>query len=151
MKSKGKTLLARCMVISALALVAAGMTGCSGCSDEGKDGTVRPGNREARQEGTLTVTVYAYCPCAKCNSEQWKGMVATGHKMKALQARGKNICAADTSVIPMESIVTYKGKDYVVADRGGKTKGNVISILVPTHRDVKAFGVKRNQTITYRQ
>ncbi len=99
----------------------------------------------------MNVTVYAYCPCAKCNTKKWKGMVSTGQKMKRLLAEGKNICAADPGVIPMGSIVTYNGRDYVVADTGRVIKGNTINILLNTHREVYAFGVKRDQTISWRK
>lgn len=71
--------------------------------------------------------------------------------MKKLLAEGKNICAADPDVIPMGSIVTYNGKNYVVADTGRRIKGNTINILLNSHREVYAFGVKENQTISYRK
>jgi 3D (Asp-Asp-Asp) domain-containing protein len=54
-------------------------------------------------------------------------------------------------VIPMGSIVTYNGKNYVVADTGRRIKGNTINILLNSHREVYAFGVKENQTISYRK
>jgi 3D (Asp-Asp-Asp) domain-containing protein len=157
---KRKTALPVFAVLSALMIFAAAVPGCSrssgftgctggtGCSKEGKKASE---SIFSRSGGTLNVTVYAYCPCAKCNTKKWKGMVSTGQKMKKLLAEGKNICAADTSVIPMGSIVTYNGRDYVVADTGRVIKGNTINILLNTHREVYAFGVKRDQTISWRK
>ncbi len=149
MKAQRKITLAVCAVLSVLALAAAGISGCSGCSGckESKEKTSWFGP----SEGTLTVTVYAYCPCAKCNTAKWKGMLATGHKMKRLLAEGKNICAADPAVIPMGAIVTYDGRDYIVADTGSRIKGNTINILFKTHREVNRFGVKKDQQISFRK
>jgi len=78
-------------------------------------------------------------------------MVSTGQTMKKLLAEGKNICAADPDVIPMGSIVTYNGRNYVVADTGRKIKGNTINILLNSHREVYDFGVKKDQMISYRK
>jgi len=71
--------------------------------------------------------------------------------MGKLLARGKGICAADPSVIPMGSIVTYNGKEYVVDDTGSGIKGNTINILLESHKDVYDFGVKKDQTITFKK
>jgi 3D (Asp-Asp-Asp) domain-containing protein len=154
MKRKRKTTLPVCAVLSALVLFTTGISGCSGfsgcsgCSKEGKDAK---NLIFSRSKGTLNVTVYAYCPCAKCNTKKWKGMVSTGQTMKKLLAEGKNICAADPDVIPMGSIVTYNGRNYVVADTGRKIKGNTINILLNSHREVYDFGVKKDQMISYRK
>ncbi len=78
-------------------------------------------------------------------------MLSTGQKMKKLLAEGKNICAADPGVLPLGSVVTYNGKDYLVADTGRVIKGNTINILLNTHREVNAFGVKKDQMISYRK
>lgn len=125
----------------------AGCSGCSGCSEKLKN--VKDGAL-GKSEGTLEVTVYAYCPCARCNTAKWKGRVSTGQKMRTLLSQGKNICAADPKVIPMGSTVTYNGKEYVVADTGSSITGNTINILLGSHREVYDFGVKKNQTITYK-
>ena len=118
---------------------------------DAKDKTLGSDTSPARSGETLNVTVYAYCPCATCNTRKWKGRVATGQTMKKLLAEGKNICAADPKVIPMGSIVTYNGRDYVVTDTGSRIKGNTINILLNSHREVYAFGVKKDQTISYRK
>jgi 3D (Asp-Asp-Asp) domain-containing protein len=51
----------------------------------------------------------------------------------------------------MGSVVTYNGRDYVVADTGSGIKGNTINILFNSHKEVYAFGVKKDQTITYKK
>ena len=132
--------------LSALVLVAAGL---AGCSKGGKNGSSDTSSLPS--EGTLTVTVYAYCPCARCNTRQWKGMLATGQTMQKLLAEGKNICAVDPKVIPMGATVTYNGKNYIAADTGSNIKGNTINILLGSHREVYDFGKKENQTISYKK
>jgi len=151
MKRERKKHLHVFTVLFACMLVAAGISGCSGCSGCSKGGKDLKDRILGQSGGTLTVTVYAYCPCARCNTEKWKGRVTTGQTMKKLLAEGKNICAADPNVIPMGSIVTYNGKEYVVADTGSSIKGNTINILLNSHREVYAFGVKKDQTISYRK
>jgi 3D (Asp-Asp-Asp) domain-containing protein len=154
MKRRRKTTMPVCVVLSAFFLFAAGISGCSGCSGFpgcSKGGKDAKSSIFSRSEGTLNATVYAYCPCSKCNTKKWKGMVSSGQTMKKLLAEGKNICAADPDVIPMGSTVTYNGKKYVVADTGRRIKGNTINILLNSHREVYAFGVKENQTISYRK
>ncbi len=137
---------AACAFLSALVLATAGL---AGCSKGGKDGASDTGS--VPSEGTLTVTVYAYCPCSKCNTRQWRGMVSTGQRMQKLLAEGKNICAVDPKVIPMGATVTYNGKDYIAADTGGTIKGNTINILLGSHKEVYEFGKKENQTITFKK
>jgi 3D (Asp-Asp-Asp) domain-containing protein len=154
MKRERKTALYVCTVLSAFMLFAAVISGCSGfsgCSKKGKDAKDGMLSSLTGSKGTLRVTVYAYCPCARCNTEKWKGRVATGQTMKKLLADGKNICAADPDVIPMGSIVTYNGREYVVTDTGSRIKGNMINILLGSHREVNAFGVKKDQEISYRK
>jgi len=102
--------------------------------------------RKGQDSDTMTVTVVAYCPCAKCN-EQWAGLVCTGHKMKEFTDKGINICATDPTVIPLGSKIIYDDKEYLATDVGAKIKGKVIDILFPTHKEADDFGVKKEQTI----
>ncbi|MCU0821650.1 MAG: 3D domain-containing protein [Spirochaetes bacterium] len=136
-------------VITAFIFITAGMSGCSKDEKTAKDKD-KPAKVSGENSGskTLSVTVYAYCPCGICNTNKWKGRVSSGQKMKTLTADGKNICAADPDVIPMGSTIEYDGKIYVVADIGRKIKGNTINILLDNHKDVYKFGVKKDQTIT---
>ncbi|HNW30673.1 MAG TPA: 3D domain-containing protein [Spirochaetota bacterium] len=151
MRQKRKISLPVFMFLAGFMLFAAGISGCSGCSGCSKDGKSLKDMISGKSEGTLTVTVYAYCPCARCNTKKWKGRVSSGQTMGKLLARGKGICAADPSVIPMGSIVTYNGKEYVVDDTGSGIKGNTINILLESHKDVYDFGVKKDQTITFKK
>jgi len=151
MKQKRKISLPVFVFLAGFMLFAAGISGCSGCSGCSKDGKGLKDMISGKTEGTLTVTVYAYCPCSRCNTKKWKGRVSSGQTMKKLLAQGKGICAADPSVIPMGSIVTYNGKEYVVADTGSGIKGNTINILLGSHREVYDFGVKKDQVITYKK
>lgn len=137
---------ALCIIIAAVIWGCTKCSGSSGCSKQGSKLMVPSLSGES-----LQVKVYAYCPCAKCNTEKYKGRVATGYMMKQLLAEGKNICAADPRVIPLGSTVTYDGKDYVVADTGRVIKGNTINILLDTHRESDDFGIKRDQEITFKR
>lgn len=150
MKKEKMMLLTVCAVLCAFALITAGITGCSKDKKDAKDnkGTVTQVSEDNEGQRTMDVTVYAYCPCGKCNTEKWTGMLSTGKRMKTLLSKGEHICAADPSVIPLGSTVNFKGKDYIVADTGRKIKGNTINILLENHRAVNAFGVKKDQTIT---
>jgi 3D (Asp-Asp-Asp) domain-containing protein len=109
--------------------------------------TVEPAlSDESEKLITMTVKVVAYCPCKICN-EKWAGLVCTGKTMKELTDQGINICAVDPTVIPLGSTLIYDGKEYLATDVGGKIKGNIIDILLPTHKEANDFGVKRDQTI----
>lgn len=151
-KEQKRTLIAGAAV-AAVVVIAAVIYGCFGCSGCSRPAGCSKGGSKligtALSGETLQVKVYAYCPCSRCNTEKWQGMVATGRMMKELLAEGKNICAADWRVIPLGSTVTYDGKDYVVTDLGRKIKGNTINILVDTHKESDDFGIKKDQTITF--
>ena len=97
--------------------------------------------------GTMTVRVLAYCPCVKCNTVKWEGMVATGHAMISFTERGVNICAADPDYIPLGVTIKYDDKEYLVIDVGKDIKGKTINILLPTHKEAQDFGVKEDQVI----
>ncbi len=151
MKTDLRKTLHACAALTLLVFFAAGLSGCFLCSKDGNKSKEGIFSSLTGSGGTLTATVYAYCPCAKCNTRQWKGRVSTGQSMKKLLAEGKNICAADPDVIPLGSTVTYDGKEYLVADTGSGIKGNTINILLPSHREVNAFGIKKDQTISYKK
>ena len=93
-------------------------------------------------------TVYAYCPCEKCNTKKWKGMLTEGKSMKFFFDRNINVCAVDPDVIPLGSKIIYNNIEYLAADVGQDIKGKTIDLLLKTHEDTLKFGVKRNQKIT---
>jgi 3D (Asp-Asp-Asp) domain-containing protein len=99
---------------------------------------------------TMKVKVVAYCPCSKCN-EKWAGLICTGKKMKELTDKNINICAVDPNVIPLGSTLIYDGKEYLATDVGGKIKGNIINILLSTHKEAADFKVKKDQIILVRK
>ena len=149
-KKKVSIIAAAAVVLMLLVvLIVLGVKGCSNDKPEEikKTERVEPARKYEADYKTMQVTVYAYCPCAICNTKKWKGMVSTGRKMKDILAEGKNIAAADPDVLPLGTTFTYEGKEYTVADTGKDIKGNTINILKNTHAEAYAFGVKRNQTI----
>ncbi len=86
----------------------------------------------------------------KANSEKTKmrTFVATAYCLKGRTASGRQvqrgIIAADPRVLPLGSVVqieagSYSGT-YVVADTGGKVKGNKVDIWVPKCREAVIFG-----------
>lgn len=94
--------------------------------------------------GEFTLT--AYCPCVKC-CEIWSAEhpsnIGTGFVQKTasgtIPTAGRTI-AADTSVIPFDTIVLINGSEYTVEDRGGAIKGNRIDIFFNTHSEALQFG-----------
>ncbi len=152
MKRERRSGLSLSAVIFALVFISAGMYGCKK-EEQAAKGKEQPAKVSEEKSGsrTLSVTVYAYCPCGICNTSKWQGRVSTGQKMKSILSDGKNICAADPDVIPLGSTVTYDGKDYIVNDIGSKIKGNTINILLDNHKEVYRFGVKKDQTITIKE
>lgn len=93
--------------------------------------------------------VTAYCPCAKCNTAQWAGLISNGQKMDYYFNKGINIVAVDNLIIPKGSIIRYMGKEWIALDTG--VKGKHIDFLVPTHKDTFKFGVKYNQTVEVKE
>ena len=78
----------------------------------------------------------AYCAGCCCNGE-WEGMTATGAK----PVPGVTV-AVDPDVIPLGSVITVNGAEYIAQDVGGAVKGNKIDILMGSHEEAKRFGVK---------
>lgn len=93
------------------------------------------------------VTIYAYCPCEKCNTAKWKGLICNGESMKSYFDKNINICAVDPTLIPLGAKVIYDNKEYLALDIGSSIKGYKIDILLRTHKDTEDFGVKENQIV----
>lgn len=78
-----------------------------------------------------------YCPCATCNGSS-SGLTASGASLSV----GTTI-AVDPSVIPLGSKVYIEGIGWRVAqDTGGAIKGNKIDVLVASHSEAYANGIK---------
>ncbi|MEI3240736.1 MAG: SH3 domain-containing protein [Lachnospiraceae bacterium] len=83
--------------------------------------------------GTFKIT--AYCPCSTCNGSN-AGKTASG----ATPSPGWTI-AADTSVLPMGTVVKIEGLgEREVQDTG--VYGNTIDLLVSSHSDTYDWGVR---------
>lgn len=90
--------------------------------------------------GTFKVT--AYCPCEACCGAWANGITASG--MTA--AEGVTV-AADTSVLPFDTIIQIDGEEYEVQDRGGAIQGNRIDIYFDDHETAEAYGVQYHEVL----
>lgn len=78
-----------------------------------------------------------YCPCRKCNGNS-HGITASGTKL----TEGRTI-AVDKRKIPLGSVVHIDGfGDFIAEDTGSAIKGNRIDILVGSHSQAYALGIK---------
>lgn len=76
-----------------------------------------------------------YCACRKCCGKWADGKTATGTTATA----GRTV-AVDKKVIPLGSIVTIDGVDYVAEDTG--VKGHVIDVFYGSHDEALGHGVQ---------
>lgn len=107
-------------------------------------------NNTTSQSGTSlgTFEATAYGPdCVGCS-----GVTANGTDIRNgnIYSNGYRVIAADTRVIPMNSIVkiTYssgKTEMAIVADVGGKIKGRIIDIAFASEAETPAFGRQQVQ------
>jgi len=76
---------------------------------------------------------------------------ATAYCLKGRTASGMHtrpgVIAADPSVLPLGTVVhlragRYTGT-YTVMDTGGKIKGRLVDVYVPTYKEAVAFGRKQ--------
>lgn len=99
-------------------------------------------HKESEGKGEFSATFYtAYCPTG-CT-----GVTASGYDVSntIYSPEGYRIIAADTGVLPMDSIVdiTLENGDSFrakVMDRGGDIKGNRLDILVASRDEAYALG-----------
>ncbi len=106
-----------------------------------------PAPRAAAPPREQTVQVWmkvtAYCPCAKCCGRHADGITASG---KSIHANGSRFVAADTSVLPMHTMVSIPGYDggrmVPVLDRGGKIKGSRLDVFFRSHAEARKWGVR---------
>ena len=105
--------------------------------------TISRGNSTQTSAGrAFTATFYtAYCPTG-CN-----GVTATGYDVSntIYTPEGLRIVAADTSVIPMYSLVQVTLADgsvfnAQVLDRGGAIKGRILDVLVASRDEAYRLG-----------
>lgn len=87
--------------------------------------------------GKFTATFY--CPCEICVGKKKQVKTATGNIPHV-----NRTIAADSSIIPMHSIVYIKGLGFFVAeDTGGAIKGNRIDVYVNNHEQALKLGKKK--------
>ena len=99
---------------------------------------------------TLSLRVTAYAPDARCCFPYDGTTTASG---VPVTTNGGNLAAADTSVIPMHSLVIVPGyarnAPVPVLDRGSAIKGRRLDVLLPTYEAAKAWGVRTVQVKIY--
>ncbi len=100
--------------------------------------------RPVRPVGTMTMIVTAYSPDARSCGIFADGVTASGY---SVWTNGMKLAAADTSLLPMGSLISVPGYDggniVPVLDRGGAIKGNRLDMLYPTHRQALRWGVQK--------
>lgn len=100
--------------------------------------------RPIRPVGTMTMIVTAYSPDARSCGRFADGITASGY---SVWTNGMKLAAADTSILPMGSLISVPGYDggniVPVLDRGGAIKGNRLDMLYPTHEEARRWGVQR--------
>ena len=99
---------------------------------------------------TIKLRVTAYAPDPRCTYPFPGTTTASGMSVKT---NGGRLVAADTSLIPLHSLVSvpgYAGGSTVpVLDRGGAIKGSRLDILLPTFDQAKNWGSKTLEVKVY--
>lgn len=88
-----------------------------------------------------TFSVYAYCPCFECCSKR-PGDPGYKHTKTGTIARQGKTVAVDPRVIPLGSVITIDGAEYVAEDTGSGIKGKKIDMYFEQHQDAVNWGVK---------
>jgi len=100
--------------------------------------------RPLRKVRTIAMVVTAYSPDARSCGRWADGVTASGY---SVWTNGMKLVAADTRLLPFNTIVTVpgynRGRPVQVLDRGGKIKGHRLDVLYPTHEIAVEWGVRR--------
>lgn len=100
-------------------------------------------DRPLRKVRTIEMKVTAYSPDERSCGKWADGVTASG---KSVWTNGMKLVAADTSMLPFNTILTIDGynagKPVQVLDRGGAIKGNRLDVLYPTHEEAMKWGVR---------
>lgn len=100
--------------------------------------------RPIRPVKRMWMTVTAYSPDARSCGVFADGKTAS---MKSVWTNGGCLVAADSTVLPLGSLVSVPGYAanmvVPVLDRGGKIKGPRLDVLYPTHEVAMSWGVQR--------
>ena len=99
--------------------------------------------RKVRVARVLRMRVTAYSPDAQSCGEWADGITASN---KSVWTNAGKLVAADTSILPLGSLVSIPGYDesrvVPVLDRGGAIKGARLDALYPTHETAMEWGVQ---------
>lgn len=99
--------------------------------------------RPVRPARTIWMTVTAYSPDSRSCGEFADGQTATLH---SVWTNGMKLVAADTRLLPYGSMLSVPGygdgQIVPVLDCGGAIKGHHIDLLMPTHAQARAWGVR---------
>ena len=102
------------------------------------------GARAVKPVRTVWMTVTAYSPDARSCGEFADGITASN---KSIWTNAMKLVAADTSVLPIGTMLSIPGYDagaiVPVLDRGGAIKGDRLDVLFPSHREALRWGVQR--------
>jgi 3D (Asp-Asp-Asp) domain-containing protein len=112
--------------------------------DAGDAGDIRWfDGRPVRPAGTRRMTVTAYSPDERSCSPFADGFTASGY---SVWTNGMKMVAADEAVLAFGSLVSipgyHEGQPVPVLDRGGRIRGDRLDVLLPTHEQALAWGVR---------
>ncbi|MBL9147124.1 MAG: 3D domain-containing protein [Phycisphaerae bacterium] len=106
--------------------------------------------RPVRAVRTIRMTVTAYSPDERSCGDSADGITASGY---SVLTNGGRMVAADTSILPLGSMIAVPGYDagevVPVLDRGGAIKGNRLDVLFATHEEAIQWGVKTLDVTVY--
>lgn len=99
---------------------------------------------------TMEMIVTAYSPDERSCGKSADGITASG---MSVWTNGMKLVAADTSVLPMKSVISIpgynQGKPVPVLDRGGAIKGNRLDVLFPTHETARKWGRQKLTVVVW--
>jgi len=106
--------------------------------------------RPVRPARVMWMTVTAYSPDARSCAPFDDGLTATLH---SVETNAMRLVAADTSILPFGSMLTIPGYDdgqiVPVLDRGSAIKGRRLDVMMPTHKEARAWGVQRVRVVVW--
>lgn len=112
--------------------------------------TLEFNGRPVRPVRTVTMRVTAYSPDERSCGASADNITASGY---SVWTNGGHLVAADTSLLPLGSLVSIPGYDsngvVPVLDRGGAIKGHRLDVLFPTHEQAKRWGVRDLKVTIY--
>lgn len=106
--------------------------------------------RPVRPVRTIRMRVTAYSPDEQSCGKWADGITASN---KSVWTNAGKLVAADTSLLPLGSLVSVPGYDdgaiVPVLDRGGAIKGRRLDVLYPTHEAALQWGVQELDVVVW--